>query len=105
MDAVEMDIGVESFSNHLFWACSNAKSGICVNFLLNADQVVETGGIASLIALAVVDGLFDSAAVIEFHMVIHVDEIWMSNVIESFGVDGNVMLPEMIHLRPGKSMT
>lgn len=105
VDAVKMDICVESFSNHFLWTCSNAKSGICVNFLLNADQVVETGGIASLIALAVIDSFFDSAAIIELYMGIHVDEIWMSNIIESFGVDGNVMLPEMVQLKSSKWMT
>jgi hypothetical protein len=63
MDAVKMDVCVESFSNHFLWTRSNAKSGICINFLLNADQIVETGGIASLIALVVTDNFFDSAAV------------------------------------------
>ena len=37
VDAVKVDVGVESFSNHFLWTCSNAKSGICVNFLLDAD--------------------------------------------------------------------
>ena len=62
VDAVKVNVSVESFPNHFLWTCSNAESGICVNFLLNADQIVETGGIASSIPLAVVDGLFDSAA-------------------------------------------
>jgi hypothetical protein len=105
VDAVKMVVYVEPFSNHFFWMCSNVKPGICVNFLLSTDHVVETGGIASLIVLAVIDSFFDSAVIIELYMGIHVDEIWMSNIIESFGMDGNVMLPETAQLKPSKWMT
>ena len=104
VDAVKLDVSVESLSNHFLWTCSNAESGICVNFLLNADQVVETGGIASLVALAVINGFFHSAAVIQLYIGIHIDEIWMTSVVESLGVDGNVMLSEMVDLRLGKLM-
>jgi len=105
VDTVKVDVSIESLSNHFLGTYSNAKSSICVNFLLNADHIVKMDGIASLIALTVVDGFFDSAAVIKLHMGIHIHEIRMSSVIESFGVDGKVMLSEMIHLRLSKSMT
>lgn len=105
VDAVKVDVSIESLSNHFLWTYSNPKSAICVNFLLNVDKIVETGGIASLVTLAVINGFFDSTSVIQLYMSIHIDEIRMSSVIESLWVDGDVMLSEMIYLRRGKWMT